>query len=111
MEVKRSLNPKLADLKAMHAIPTSFASLGKGIVFLPRRLPAAAGRRPPGLPRLSALKRPVFCENAFGEHSVQPRKGASFSHTVSTVIKSMVESETRLMDWGPRVALLRVRLS
>ena len=35
MEVKRSLNPKLADLKAMHAIPTSSATLGKGIVFCP----------------------------------------------------------------------------
>ena len=35
MEVKRSLNPKLADLKSMHAIPTSSATLGKGIVFCP----------------------------------------------------------------------------
>ena len=57
------------------------------------------------------LKSPIlncrkgFCVAAYGRYS------RSLSHTMFTVIWSMVESETRLMDFGPLVALLRVRLS
>lgn len=43
IEVKRSLNPQLSDLKGMRAIPLGSRTLGKGIVFCPISHPLPLG--------------------------------------------------------------------
>lgn len=54
IEVKRSLNPQLSDLKGMRAIPLGNRTLGKGIVFCPVTQPLPLGDGNLALP-ISAL--------------------------------------------------------